>query len=138
MTISRSGVYYPSLGKEFYINMTQKNNKDLITVKTTVMEVNITLDRTLLAHVTSIPNEGKEKFTTTSFDIIDGDTTSRRRFEYSKTEKRWIARSGLSRLEDFGYICTKPNCCSGKVVADEKEDEDDEEETEGSGKEYDD
>lgn len=81
---------------------------------------------------------GKEKFTTTSFDIIDGDTTSRRRFEYSKTEKRWIARSGLSRLEDFGYICTKPNCCSGKVVADEKEDEDDEEETEGSGKEYDD
>ncbi|KAI5658179.1 hypothetical protein M9H77_26972 [Catharanthus roseus] len=45
--ISRSSVYYPSLVKEFYIYMTKKNNKDLITIKNTVKGVNITIDRTL-------------------------------------------------------------------------------------------
>ncbi|KAI5657881.1 hypothetical protein M9H77_26674 [Catharanthus roseus] len=34
--ITRSGVYYSSLVKDFYTNITQKNNKDLITIKTTV------------------------------------------------------------------------------------------------------
>ncbi|KAI5663298.1 hypothetical protein M9H77_22621 [Catharanthus roseus] len=51
--ISRSGVYYPSLVKEFYPNMTQKNNKDLIIVETIVKRVNITLDQTLFSHITS-------------------------------------------------------------------------------------
>ncbi|KAI5648418.1 hypothetical protein M9H77_34423 [Catharanthus roseus] len=56
--ISRSGIYYPLLVKDFYTNMTQKNNKDLITVKITIKGVNITLERALLAHISSIPNEG--------------------------------------------------------------------------------
>ncbi|KAI5668919.1 hypothetical protein M9H77_18772 [Catharanthus roseus] len=56
--ISRSGVYYSSLVKEFLHQHYSKDNKDLITVKTTVKGVNVTLDRTLLSHIASIPNKG--------------------------------------------------------------------------------
>lgn len=42
--IIRSGADYPSLGKDFYSNITQKNNKDLINIKTTVKGVDINLD----------------------------------------------------------------------------------------------
>ncbi|KAI5664757.1 hypothetical protein M9H77_24080 [Catharanthus roseus] len=56
--ISRSGIYYPSLVKEFYTNITQKKNKHLININTTVKEVNITLVRTLLGHNVSTPNTG--------------------------------------------------------------------------------
>ncbi|KAI5663682.1 hypothetical protein M9H77_23005 [Catharanthus roseus] len=56
--ISRSGVYETLLVKEFYTNITQKNNKDLINIKTTAKGVNITLDRTLFSQIAFIPNEG--------------------------------------------------------------------------------
>ncbi|KAI5673601.1 hypothetical protein M9H77_13965 [Catharanthus roseus] len=101
--ISRSGIYYPSLVKEFYTNITQKNKKDLINIKTTVKGVNITLDHTLLTYSVSIPNTGEKQVTTTSSDIINGDTISHSCFEYNETERRWIARSGLSRRRTWSY-----------------------------------
>lgn len=71
--ITRSGVYDP-LVKEIYTNITQKNNKDLITIKTTVKRVNINFDRTLLSHIASIPNEHLTiTFSSTSCIIFNDD-----------------------------------------------------------------
>lgn len=72
--ITRSRVYYPSLIKEFYTHITKKNNKVLINIKTIVKVVNIDIDRTLLSHITSIPNEGQTiTFGSTSCIIFDND-----------------------------------------------------------------
>ncbi|KAI5668552.1 hypothetical protein M9H77_18405 [Catharanthus roseus] len=103
--------------------MTQKNNKDLITVKITLKGVNLTLDRTLLAilllflmRVRQLPLAPPHELSlamrhgtiTSPSDIIDGNTISMSGFKYNETEKRWIARSGLSRWEDFDFERTKP------------------------------
>ncbi|KAI5657311.1 hypothetical protein M9H77_26104 [Catharanthus roseus] len=79
----------------------------------------------------------EEQVITTSSDIINGETISRSGFEYNKIERRWIARSGLSRRENFGHQRTKPTRYSGKAVEEEEDDEDEGEDTEGRDKEYD-
>lgn len=56
--ISRCGTFYPSLVKEFYYNIIQKNNKDLATIRTTVKGIPISIDQVLLSCIASIPNEG--------------------------------------------------------------------------------
>ncbi|KAI5657889.1 hypothetical protein M9H77_26682 [Catharanthus roseus] len=66
----------------------------------------------------------------TSSNIINGHTISRSGFEYNEIERRWIAKSGLSRREDFGYTHTKHARHPGKAVADKEEDKDNEEGTE--------
>ncbi|KAI5654021.1 hypothetical protein M9H77_31208 [Catharanthus roseus] len=140
-TISKSGIYYSLLVKEFYTNITQKNNKDLINIKTTVKGVNITLDRTLHAHIASIHNTSleitfgstsriifgnkaweysEEQVTATSSDIINGDTISQSDFEYNETKRRWIARSGLSRQRTFViHVQNQPDAL-GKVLINEE------------------
>ncbi|KAI5652367.1 hypothetical protein M9H77_29554 [Catharanthus roseus] len=80
---------------------------------------------------------GEEQGTTTSSDIINRDTISRSNFEYIEIEKRWIARLGLSLLEDFGHQGTKPDRCPKKAVAEEEEDDDTAEKAEASDAEYD-
>lgn len=55
--VTRRGAFYLSLGKEFYTKNLEKKSKDLINIKTTVKGVNISLDRTLLAHIASILTE---------------------------------------------------------------------------------
>ncbi|KAI5677891.1 hypothetical protein M9H77_08841 [Catharanthus roseus] len=69
----KSGVYYSLLVKDVYTNITQKNNKDLINIKTTVKGVHITLDRTLLANISSIPNTGPAIIFGSISRIILGD-----------------------------------------------------------------
>ncbi|KAI5676439.1 hypothetical protein M9H77_07389 [Catharanthus roseus] len=71
---------------------------------------------------------GKEQVITTSSNIINGDTVCRSSFEYNKTERKQIARSGLSRREDFGHQHTKSARYLEKAVAEEEEDEDEGEE----------
>ncbi|KAI5680924.1 hypothetical protein M9H77_02151 [Catharanthus roseus] len=125
--IDPSGVYCPSLVKEFYTNITQKNNKDLITSKTTIKRVNITLDRTLFPHIASIPNEGLA----ITFSLKQNEASHRVGIHPQPN-------TGLKQREDFGHTCTKPARWPGRVVADEEEDEGNKKETKGSNEEYDD
>ncbi|KAI5653137.1 hypothetical protein M9H77_30324 [Catharanthus roseus] len=116
--------------------MTQKNNKDLITVKTIVEGVNITLDQTLLAHIASISNKDPAITFGSTSRIILGEA-----WKYSEanlSEER--ALTGPFNVIDVDTICevvsgstlvsSVPTRRPGKVVVDEEED--DKEETEGS------
>lgn len=56
--IRRHGAYYPKLIKEFYTIMTQKTNKNKISITTTAKGVRIHFDRVLISEIAHIPNVG--------------------------------------------------------------------------------
>ncbi|KAI5654167.1 hypothetical protein M9H77_31354 [Catharanthus roseus] len=68
---------------------------------------------------------GEQQFLTNASDVISGLSISRSSLKNNETEKRWIARLGLSRREDFGHECARL-----------EEEEDEEEEAEGSDEGY--
>ncbi|KAI5664459.1 hypothetical protein M9H77_23782 [Catharanthus roseus] len=58
MNTRRGRAYYPLLVKEFSSNITEKNNKDLINIRTTVKGIPSSFGRALLYRIASIPNKG--------------------------------------------------------------------------------
>lgn len=72
--IRRSGPYYAMLVKEFYTNMTQKTNKDAITIRTIVKGVTISFDKALLSQIASILDEGPSITFESTSTFIFGDT----------------------------------------------------------------
>ncbi|KAI5677146.1 hypothetical protein M9H77_08096 [Catharanthus roseus] len=152
--LNKGGVYYPSLAKDFNTNITLKNKKYLINIKTTVKGVKITLDRTLISQIASIPNEGLAITFGSISRIILSDEAWRHseashrvgihpqpntgHFRTIRNAKYFSPRMRVvSGLIDFGHQYTKPTQHPGKVVAEEEEDEDEGEGAEDSDVEYD-
>ncbi|KAI5669633.1 hypothetical protein M9H77_19486 [Catharanthus roseus] len=119
--------------KEFYINITQKNNKD---IKTTFKGANITLDRTILSQLSSIPNEGPAITFGSTSRIILGDEAWKHSEDHRykpygedhfclsyQSSMRYhpllVLTGNNVRREDFGHKRTKTHPTPEKVVAEE-------------------
>lgn len=62
------------LVKEFYINMTQKTNKEAITIQTTVKGIPVTFYKALLSQIATTPDEGPNITFVCTSRVIFGDT----------------------------------------------------------------
>lgn len=96
--IRRSGAYYLSLVKEFYTNMAQETNKDVLIVQTTVKGFLISFDLAFLSQIASIPNEGP--------NITFGSPS---RINFGGTEQNHASvcgRVGIHNCPNFGNSLT--------------------------------